>query len=45
MREAEARARKRSYRRCLVRVRFPDQTILQAVFSPREKLATVYEVY
>jgi hypothetical protein len=44
MRENEQRGKKRNYRRCIVRVRFPDQTVLQAVFLPREKLAKVYEV-
>ena len=44
MREGDAARKKRKYRRCLVRVRFPDQTVLQAVFLPREKLAKVYEL-
>ena len=44
MRVGDAARKKRKYRRCLVRVRFPDQTVLQAVFLPREKLAKVYEL-
>ena len=44
MRENEQRGKKRNYRRCIVRVRFPDQTILQAVFLPRERLSKLYEV-
>lgn len=33
MRESEQRGKKRNYRRCIVRVRFPDQTVLQVRYT------------
>ena len=33
MRESEQRGKKRNYRRCIVRVRFPDQTVMQVRYT------------
>jgi len=43
MREKEARSNRRVYKRALVRVRFPDGTILQGQFLPGETVQKVCE--
>lgn len=44
MRERRARARCKVFKRCRIRVRFPDMVELQRVFLPNAKVAAIYRV-
>ena len=43
VRDMEAARRRRRYAKTVIRVRFPDQSVVQAFFSPRETTATLLE--
>lgn len=44
LKEKQARAAKKRYRKTVIRVQFPDGVVLQGVFSPREPTTALYEV-
>lgn len=44
LKEKQAKAGKRRYRKTMIRIQFPDGTVLQGVFNPWEPTTNLYEV-
>lgn len=42
--EKQAKAARKKYKRCLIRIQFPDGVVLQGVFNPWEPTTSLYEV-
>lgn len=43
-REKQAKAARKRYNRTIIRVQFPDNVVLQGIFSPSESTGALYEV-
>lgn len=43
-REKQAKAARKKYTKAIIRIQFPDQVVLQAVFRPWERTTALYEV-
>lgn len=43
-REKQAKAARKRYNRTVIRIQFPDNVVLQAIFSPSELTGALYEV-